>query len=79
MSLRRLCGTRHWIRGTEHFVSTVPTPTPLHYNSDCSDTVQRIDGGELRATGTFDERDGYVRVRWTECGREPQISFVSSD
>jgi hypothetical protein len=71
-----IAGTVDWIRGTEHFVITVTTPTPLHYNADCTDTVQRIDGGELHAASTFDERDGYVRVRWTECGREPQLSFV---
>jgi hypothetical protein len=71
-----IAGTVDWIRGAEHFVITVTTPTPLHYNADCTDTVQRIDSGELHAAGTFDEREGYVRVRWTECGREPQLSFV---
>jgi hypothetical protein len=74
-----IAGTVSWSRGTENLELTVTTSTPLHYNADCTDTVQRIDGGELRATGTFDDHDGYIRVRWTDCGREPQLSFVSTE
>ncbi len=75
-------GTLDWTRGTEHYVLTVTTPTPLHYNNGCTDTVQRFDGGEMRLTGTFadaegGETDGSVVVRWTECGREPGFSFES--
>jgi len=68
-------GSLDWTRGTEHYVLTVTTPTPLHYNDGCTDTVQRIDRGEMRLTGTFDETDGTVVVRWNECGREPGFSF----
>jgi hypothetical protein len=71
-------GTLEWERGTEHFVMTVTTPTPLHYNTGCTDTVQRIDAGELRATGTFDDVKGYVRLRWSECGKEPSYLFVAT-
>jgi hypothetical protein len=74
-----IAGTFSWSRAAENFELTVTTPTPLHYNADCTDTVQRIDSGELHAAGTFDGREGYVRVRWTECGREPQLSFVSEE
>ena len=71
-----IAGTVDWTRGTtEHYEMVITTPTPLHYNADCTDTVQRIDSGELHAAGTFDGDQGFVRVRWTECGREPSFSF----
>jgi hypothetical protein len=69
-------GALNWSRGTESIDLTVSTPSPLHYSSDCSDTPQRIDDGELRADGTFDGIPGYVQVRWSECGRDPEIRFV---
>jgi hypothetical protein len=72
-------GTADWTRGTEHFVLTVSTPTPLHYNTDCADTVQRIDGGEMRLAGTFDDMNGSVRVQWSGCGKEPSYSFVAAE
>jgi hypothetical protein len=68
-------GTLDWTRGTEHYVMTVTTPTVLHYNADCTDTVQRIDGGEMRLAGKFNDIDGYVQVRWTGCGNEPIFGF----
>ena len=70
-------GVLGWDRGTESLDLTVTTATPLHYNRDCTDTPQRFDEGELRAAGTFDGDGGYVRVRWSECGREPEIDFIS--
>ena len=70
-------GSLAWTRGAESLDLTVTTPTPLHYDAGCSDTPQRIDEGELRADGTFDGTPGYVRVRWTECGRDPEIRFVA--
>jgi hypothetical protein len=73
-------GTMDWTRGTEHFVLTVTTPTPLHYNNGCTDTVQRIDAGEMRLAGTFADGEGNdvqgnVVVRWGGCGHEPSFSF----
>jgi hypothetical protein len=69
-------GTLDWTRGIEeHYVLTVSTPSPLHYNAGCTDTVQRIDGGEMQLAGTFGDLDGFVRLRWSECGREPSFSF----
>src|SRR5215213_6678488 len=70
-------GTMDWTRGTEHYVLTVTTPTPLHYNDGCLDTVQRIDRGEMRLAGTFNDVDGSVVVRWGGCGSEPSFSFES--
>jgi hypothetical protein len=70
-----IAGTLDWTRAAEHYVVTVTTPTPLHYNADCADTVQRIDSGEMRLTGTFNGTDGAVLVRWSECGGEPSFSF----
>ena len=70
-------GTLGWTRGTESLDLTVTTPAPLHYDSDCSDTPQRIDGGEMQVAGTFDGTPGYVRLRWSECGRDPEIRFVA--
>jgi hypothetical protein len=74
-----IAGTFNWNRGTEDFFLTVTTPTLLHYNAGCTDTVQRIDAGELHATGVFDDMEGSVRVRWTECGEEPRFSFVAAE
>ena len=70
-----IAGTADWTRGTEHYQLTVTTPTPLHYTADCTDTVQRIDSGEMHLAGTIEGDDGYVRVRWTACDREPSYSF----
>jgi hypothetical protein len=72
-----LSGTLGWTRGAESLDLVVTTPTPLHYRADCTDTPQRFDEGELRAEGEFDGAPGYVRVRWDECGRDPEIAFVS--
>ena len=71
-----ISGTLGWTRGAESFDLTVTTPAPLHYDSGCTGTPQRIDDGELQAAGTFDGAPGYVRVRWSECGRDPEIGFV---
>ncbi len=70
-----LAGTLDWVRGQEHFVLTAATPTPLHYNSACLDTVQRIDAGELHLAGDFDGTEGTVVVRWRGCGAEPSFGF----
>jgi hypothetical protein len=67
-----------WDRGTEHFVLTVTTPTPLHYNEGCTDTVQRIDAGEMHLDGDFDGTEGTLVVRWRGCGDEPDFGFSSS-
>jgi hypothetical protein len=72
-----ISGSLGWDRGPESLDLTVTTPTPLHYDSGCTGTPQRIDDGELRAAGTFEGTPGYVRVRWSECGREPEIRFVA--
>jgi hypothetical protein len=69
-------GTLDWTRGTETFSLTVTTPTPLHYAA-CTDTAQRFDAGELRASGTFDGTTGYIRVRWSECDKNPEVRFVA--
>ena len=73
-----ITGTMNWTRGTEDFQLTVTTPTPLHYNAGCTDTVQRIDAGELDATGTIQGVAGSVRVRWSGCGKEPSYNFIPS-
>ena len=74
-----IAGTVDWVRGNEHYVMTVTTPTPLHYTDGCTETVQRIDRGEMRLTGTFDDVEGAIVVRWEECGREPSFSFGRAD
>jgi hypothetical protein len=74
-----IAGTMNWNRGMEDFSLTVTTPTKLHYNASCTDTVQRIDAGELNAAGTIEGVDGFVRVRWTGCGKEPSYSFISAE
>jgi hypothetical protein len=73
-----LAGTLGWTRGLESITLTVTTPTPLHYNSGCTDTSQPIDAGELQAAGDFAETSGYVRLRWSQCDREPEVRFVES-
>ncbi|HEX6105371.1 MAG TPA: hypothetical protein VFZ26_07295 [Gemmatimonadales bacterium] len=74
-----ISGTLGWTRGAESLDLTVTTPAPLHYNQACGAVPQRIDEGELHAEGIFDGSPGYVRVRWTECGRDPEIRFVALD
>ena len=74
-----IAGTVDWTRGTEHFVLTVTTPTPLQYDAGCIDTVQRISAGVMQASGTFGEEDGIVRVTWRGCGTEPAFSFDSTE
>ena len=74
-----IAGTVNWTRGTEDFNMTVTTPTPLHYNAGCTDTVQRIDGGEMHLAGTFGDTNGFVRVRWSGCGDEPRFVFVPGE
>ena len=69
-------GTFGWIRGSETLDLTITTPTPIHYNAGCNNT-RRFDAGELHAAGSFDGTSGYVRVRWTACGAEPEIKFVA--
>lgn len=71
-----IAGTIAWTRGAESLDLTVTTPTPLHYNAACTEDARRIDAGELRAAGTFEGFDGYVRVRWSGCGNDPEIRFV---
>ena len=68
-------GQSDWTRGTEHYELTITTPTPLHYNAGCTDTVQRIDAGEMRLAGTIEGDEGFVRLRWSACGQEPSYSF----
>ena len=70
-----IAGTADWQRGTEQFSLVITTPTPLQYDAGCTDTVQRIKAGELHATGTFGDMQGFVRVRWTRCGEEPSFTF----
>lgn len=75
-----VAGGLNWDRGEEHFALTVTTPTVLHYNADCLDTVQRIDAGEMHLSGTFadangDPLKGRVQLRWNGCGNEPTFGF----
>jgi hypothetical protein len=70
-----ISGTLNWKRGEEELSLVVTTPTPLEYDASCTDTVQRITNGELHAAGTFGDSEGFVRVRWNGCGREPSIGF----
>jgi hypothetical protein len=68
-------GNLGWTRGAESFALSVTTETPLHYDSACR-SAQRFDAGELRAAGEFAGTPGYIRLRWSDCGQEPEISFV---
>lgn len=70
-----ISGTMNWSRGNEELTMVVTTPTPLEYDASCTDTVQRIKNGELRAAGDFGDLVGFVRVRWNGCGHEPSIGF----
>ncbi len=74
-----ITGTMDWLRGEEHFVLTVTTPTPLHYNDGCTTTVQRIDSGEMQLAGDFDGTNGTVVVRWRGCGDEPSFGFTPAE
>ncbi len=71
-------GTMDWSGPGEAFGLTISTPTPLAYDADCTDTPQRIRAGELRAAGTFEGENGYLRLTWNDCGDEPEIRFVAA-
>ncbi len=71
-------GTVDWSRLGEAFSLAVSTPTPLEYDSDCTDTPQRVRAGELRGAGTFEGQDGSVQLVWRDCGDEPEIRFVAA-
>jgi hypothetical protein len=70
-----IAGTMTWNRANEQLELIVTTPVPLEYDAGCSDTVQRIRNGELRAAGTFGDMEGFVSIRWFECGKEPSFVF----
>jgi hypothetical protein len=70
-------GTFGWTRGAQSIDLSVSTPTPLHYNAGCVENTRRIDAGELQIVGTFEGTPGHIRVRWAQCGKEPEITFVA--
>ena len=79
-----IAGSVDWTRGTEHYVLTVTTPTPLHYNDGCVETVQRIDRGEMHLAGTFPDSEGnqtqgVILVRWNGCSSEPTYGFDAAE
>jgi hypothetical protein len=74
-----VAGTVSWSRGDENFALTVTTVTPLHYDSACDQAGQRFDDGELSVSGTFGETPGAVRIDWSNCGEDPDISFVAEE
>jgi hypothetical protein len=69
-------GTLNWTRGTESLDLTVSTETPVHYDAGCTSDTRRFDAGEVRVNGTFGEVTGYVRIRWSECGKDPEVRFI---
>ncbi len=76
-----LAGSLSWDRGEESFSFTISTPVPLHYNADDPECLalprsERIDSGELRASGVINGKNGYLRVRWTACGVDPEFVWV---
>jgi hypothetical protein len=74
-----IAGTVNWSRSDETFDLTVTTVTPLHYDSACDETGQRFDDGELAVSGTFGDTPGAVRIAWSNCGEDPDISFVADE
>ena len=73
-----ISGTMNWTRGAESFPIEVATQTALHFDADCAE-VQRFDGGELRLNSDFGGEPGSIRLRWSECGVEPDIDFVAAE
>jgi hypothetical protein len=71
-----ISGTLGWTRGLESLDLIVTTPSPCTTTA-AAPTRRSGSTGELHAQGTFDGVPGYVHVRWTECGRDPEIAFVS--
>jgi hypothetical protein len=71
-------GILDWSQLGQFYSLAISTPTPLEYDADCTDTPQRIAAGELRAAGTFEGQEGYVRLVWNDCGDEPEIRFVAA-
>jgi len=73
----RRAGNPGWTRGGESIDLTLTTPTPIHYNAECTRDAQRLDAGELRVAGTFDGAAGHVWVQWSACGQDPDLRFVA--
>jgi hypothetical protein len=74
-----IAGTFNWSRGDESLALTVTTPQPLEFDANCSGTVQRIRSGEMHLAGDFGDVQGFVRVRWTDCGHDPTIGFGQTE
>ncbi len=71
-------GTMKWKRGAENYAITVTTKDSLQYDATCTGTPQKIKAGELRAAATYNGKDGYLRVVWSACDRDPAFVFVGS-
>jgi hypothetical protein len=73
-----IAGTFEYSRSGQQYSLDVTTPTPLTYDTDCNDTMQRIRAGELRAAGTIEGQEGYVQLVWNDCGDAPDVRFVAA-
>jgi hypothetical protein len=60
-------------------VFTLSAPTPLQYSAECAaSAISPFTAGELRATISTTEGNGYVRIRYTDCG-EPDVLFIAAN
>jgi hypothetical protein len=62
----------------QNVVFTLSAPTPLQYDAGCAagDDLSAFAAGEVRATISGPHGNGYVRMRWIECGL-PEVVFVA--
>ena len=62
----------------QNVVFSLSTPTPLQYDAGCAAGVDpsAFVAGEVRASISGPHGNGYVRLRWVECGL-PQVVFVA--
>jgi hypothetical protein len=72
-----IAGTIDWSRPGETFALAVSTPEALQYDATCTDTPRKITAGELRVTGSFNGKTGYVRLRWRGCGEGPEVKYFT--
>jgi hypothetical protein len=68
-------------RAGRDFTFTLAAPTPLQYNAGCA--ASEISGsafsaGEVRATLSGPEGNGYLRILWEDCAA-PRVVFVSTN
>ncbi|MDX2006119.1 MAG: hypothetical protein SFU83_12635 [Meiothermus sp.] len=74
-------GAYTWVRGGESFGFALSTPTPLVYDSSCTDDLKIVSGvlrASLGGTSGSGGAGGSVRITFNACGVKPSVLFVAA-